>query len=110
MAIEGFEEKVTEKMAEFEKALDMMGGARRMLVEDALWDYCCVAVQLDEVRANIVEVGFTVEDSRGKQVRNPDIMTQHQLLNEKNALLPKLLKALPDDAAKDVLAEFIARR
>lgn len=107
MDSESFEELVQKKMAQVDGVLAMIADSgRKTLIKDALYDYCRVSVQYDEVCEQVLETGTTIINNKGNVVRNPDLMTQHQLLNEKNALLPKLLKALPDGEVKDALAAF----
>lgn len=104
-----FEEKVDEKMQAFLPYLEGNDGIQRMLIENILRDYCRIDVQLDEVNAQVREVGYNIINKQGNVVRNPDVMTQHQLINEKNALLPKILKYASTDtkAQTDELMDFL---
>lgn len=104
---ETLHDRAMERLSEFDDVLDLMpDGGKKRLVADALYDYCRICVQYDDICDAVCEKGTTVKNPSGSLARNPDLMTQHQLLNEKNALLPKLLKALPDCDAKDALASF----
>lgn len=104
-----FDEKVEEKMQAFLPYLEGNDGIQRMLIENILRDYCRIDVQLDEVNAQVREVGYNIVNRQGNVVRNPDVMTQHQLINEKNALLPKILKYASADtkAQNDELMDFL---
>lgn len=104
-----FEEKVDEKMKAFLPYLEGNDGIQKMLIENILRDYCRIDVQLDEVNAQVREVGYNIINKQGNVVRNPDVMTQHQLINEKNALLPKILKYANTDtkAQTDELMDFL---
>lgn len=113
MSKRSFKTKVDRKMRLFDDTLAIMApGAKKTLLEQTLYDYCRISVQLDDIEdALIGEDGrliSTVDNGKGRMERNPDIMTQHQLLTEKNAFLPKLLKSLPDGEVKDALAAFVA--
>lgn len=100
--IDSFEDKIEEKMGVFAPYLDEMDdGVKKELLSDCLYDYCRVAVQLDAVNEQILCTGSTILNNKGNVQRNPDLMTQHQLMAEKNALLPKLVKHLPDVAKNE---------
>lgn len=108
--LEEFEEKVQEKLRQFDHVIELLpDGGKRLLVEDALYDYCRVSVQYDDICENIILTGTTVEGARGNVICNPDLQSQHRMLNEKNALLSKLIKELPDGEVKDALAAFAQR-
>lgn len=108
-AIPDFEQKVQEKLDEFEPHLKQLDGARYMIVRDSVYDYCRIAVMLDFVTEKVRNEGFTVVNNKGRTERNPDVMTMHQLANEKNALLPKIMKYIPtgDEGYVDGLVAFI---
>lgn len=102
-----FNERVEEKLSRFDPVIDLIAdGGKKMLIVDALRDYCYVDTQLDDVNEDILEVGTTVINSNGNVARNPDLQTQHAFRAEKAALMAKLLKALPDGEVKDALAAF----
>ena len=103
----GFDERVEEKMRGFAPYVDRLSGARGRLLEDSLRDYCHVAVQLEDVNAAVLETGTTIRNRAGNPVKNPDLTVQHSLRCEKNALLPKLMKYLPDEDSEDALAAFM---
>lgn len=104
-----FDDRVQEKMQEYLPFLEGSDGLQRKLIENILLDYCRIDVQLDEVNAQVREVGYNIVNKQGNVVRNPDVMTQHQLINEKNALLPKILKFASADskAQTDELMDFL---
>lgn len=70
-----------------------------------------VCVQLDKVRDAVVRDGTTLTAVNGNKVKNPDVTTWHSLINEKNALLPKIIKfiANTDVVPEDELAAFISK-
>ena len=103
-----FDERVLSKMEQFVPYLNTMTCARRNLLEDTLRDYCHAAVQLDDINDDIRETGTTIVNVQGNTVKNPDLTTQHSLRCEKNALLPKLLKYLPEETEEDALGSFMA--
>lgn len=90
--IEGFDSRVNDRMGMFEPLLARATGAVAALMRDACYDYCRICVQLDDVTDKVLETGTTIQNVQGNLVKNPDMTTMHQLANEKNALLPKLLK------------------
>lgn len=104
-----FDEKVEEKMQAFLPFLEENDGLQKLLIVNILRDYCRIDVQLDEVNAAVRETGYNIINKQGNVVRNPDVMTQHQLINEKNALLPKILKYASTDtkAQADELMDFL---
>ena len=104
-----FDERVEKKMDTLRCYLEGSDGLSRAMIEDILYEYCYIDVQLDEVKANVRETGYTIINKQGNVVRNPDVMTQHQLVNEKNALLPKILKYASNDtkAQSDDLLDFV---
>lgn len=106
---EEFDSRVSEKMEQFVPYLNRMSGARRRLLEDALGDYCRAAVQLEDVDEQVRVTGTTIENRLGTVVKNPELTVQHTLRTEKNALLPRLLKYLPDEEEEGGLAEFNGR-
>jgi len=110
-AIADFEEKVQVKLDEFEPHLKELDGARYMIVRDSVYDYCRIAVMLDYITEKVKNEGFTVVNNKGRTERNPDVMTMHQLANEKNALLPKIMKYLPtaDEQYVDNLVAFVKK-
>lgn len=101
------DERVAEKLEEFAPYMDGLSGARRALVWDSLRDYCHVAVQLEDVDEAVERDGTTVTSPTGHVSKNPDLNVQHSLRTEKNALLPKLIKYLPDDGDEDALEAFM---
>ena len=109
--IPDFEDKVQEKLDDFEPFLKQLEGARYMMVQDSVNDYCRVSVMLDFVTEKVRREGFTVVNNKGRTERNPDVMTMHQLVNEKNALLPKIMKYLPtaDEQYVDGLVAFVKK-
>lgn len=109
--IPGFEDKVQEKLDDFKPFLEELDGARYMMVQDSVNDYCRIAVMLDFVTDKVRREGFTVVNNKGRTERNPDVMTMHQLVNEKNALLPKIMKWLPsaDEQYVDGLVAFVKK-
>ena len=105
---EEFNEAIEEKMEKFRPYLNAISGAKRLLIENALWDYCRIDVQLDEINAEIRRVGYSEFNVQGNRVRNQDLSTQHQFIGEKNALLPKILKHLDSSVSdEDELMEFL---
>lgn len=102
-----FEERVNELMEEYLPFLDEAQGVKYLLMKDALQDYCCVCVQLEDVKAKVLKTGTTIENVQGNVVKNPDVSTMHQFINEKNALLPKILKHL-DGEKGEPADEFVA--
>lgn len=105
---EEFEERVQARYEKYETCLDSLSGARKMLISNILKDYCRIDVQLDDVNEAIIDTGTTIEDGvHGKVTRNPDIVTQHQFITEKNALLAKLIKYLPESDQEDAIAAFM---
>lgn len=110
-AVPDFEKKVQEKMDEFEPFIKELQGARYMIVHDSVYDYCRIAVMLDYITEKVKREGFTVVNNKGRTERNPDVMTMHQLANEKNALLPKIMKYLPtaDEQYVDGLVAFVKK-
>lgn len=102
-----FNEKVSKKLKAFDHIIALLpDGGKKMVVCDALRDYCRVSVQYDDISDDIIITGTKVMGARGHLICNPDMQTQHRLLNEKNALLSKLIKELPDGEVKDALAAF----
>ena len=101
-----YDERTAEKMAVYTQHIGAMTGAKGIITKNLLRDYCRIEVQLEDVNAAIERTGFTIENRQGNIVRNPDLMTQHQLINEKNALFSKLVKHLPEDKA-DALGDFV---
>lgn len=110
-AIPDFDAKVQEKLDEFEPHLKELDGARYMIVRDSVYDYCRIAVMLDFITEKVRDEGFTVVNNKGRTERNPDVMTMHQLANEKNALLPKIMKYIPsaDEQYVDGLVAFVKK-
>ena len=104
-----FEEKVDEKMQAYVPYLQEIEGIKRPLLENTLRDYCHVDVQLDEIKRLVQEEGPTIINKQGNVVRNPNCMTQHQLMNEKNAMLPKILKYVENETKTQVdeFTEFL---
>ena len=72
--------------------------------------HCSKTVQLDQVRESVIKDGTTLTAVNGNKVKNPDVTTMHSLINEKNALLPKIIKFIADTdtAPVDELAAFNA--
>lgn len=108
--MEEFESLVNEKMDDLIPFLEGLEGVKRPLIEDILRDYCGVCVQLDQVRESVIKDGTTLTAVNGNKVKNPDVTTMHSLINEKNALLPKIIKFIADTdtAPVDELAAFNA--
>lgn len=102
-----FDERVTQLMEGYLPFLDEAQGVKYLLMKDALQDYCCVCVQLEDVKAKVLKTGTTIQNVQGNVVKNPDVTTMHQFINEKNALLPKILKHLDNDKAEPA-DEFVA--
>lgn len=100
-----YDERVSEKMEVYDRHIGSMSGAKGIIVRNLLKDYCRIEVQLEDVNRAVETDGFTIINKQGNVVRNPDLMTQHQLINEKNALFSKLVKHLPEDKI-DAFAEF----
>lgn len=109
--MEEFEALVNGKMEPLMQFLDGLEGIKKPLIEDVLRDYCGICVQLDQVREAVVKEGTTLIAVNGNKVKNPDVTTMHSLINEKNALLPKIIKFIADTdtAPVDELAAFISR-
>ena len=105
-----FDQKVNDRLEMFEPLLSKANGAVAALMRDACYDYCRVCVQLDEVTDSVLVTGTTIENVQGNTVKNPDVTVMHQLMNEKNALLPKLLKNFKeiDEDDDDELVGFIS--
>ena len=102
-----FEAKVDERLKAFDAIVSILPeGGKKMMVCDALRDYCRISQQYDDVTRDILITGTKVKGARGHYICNPDMQTQHRLLNEKIALLSKLIKELPDGEVKDALAAF----
>lgn len=105
--LQEFEGKVQAKLSAFDHVMELIpDGGKKMLVGDALRDYCRISVQYDDISDDIIATGTKVMGARGNVICNPDLQSQHRLLNEKNALLAKLIKELPDGEVKDALAAF----
>lgn len=98
-----FDALVEERMRQFMPYVDQLEGIRKPLVQDAIKDYCRVCVQLDQVQERVLQDGTTIKAVNGNRVKNPDVTTMHGFINEKNALLPKIIKFVseveiaPDD-------------
>lgn len=98
-----FDSLVEKRMEQFTKYTENLEGIRKPLVEDAIKDYCRVCVQLDQVQERVLNDGTTIIAVNGNKVKNPDVTTMHGFINEKNALLPKIIKFVseveiaPDD-------------
>lgn len=106
---EDYEDRVEERMEQIRPFLVDLSGLQRILCEDILNDICRINVQKEDVEMEVIKTGSTIVNNKGNVVRNPDIMTLHQLINEKNALIPKALKYVPESESKDALAAFVAR-
>lgn len=106
-----FEREVDLLLETYMDFLDGIGGIKRELMQDALRDYCTVSVQFNRIKREVIETGTTIVNKQGNVVKNPDATTMHQFLNEKNALLPKILKHLGDHGTEpaDELAAFLSR-
>ncbi len=109
--IPDFEQKVKEKLDEFEPFLKELDGARYMLIYDSVYDYCRIAVMLDYITDKVRREGMTITNNKGNVQKNPDVTTMHQFANEKNALLPKIMKYLPtaDEQYVDGLVAFVKK-
>lgn len=109
--IPDFENKVKEKLDEFEPFLKELDGARYMLIYDSVYDYCRIAVMLDYITDKVRREGMTITNNKGNVQKNPDVTTMHQFANEKNALLPKIMKYLPtaDEQYVDGLVAFVKK-
>ena len=108
---EAFEQAVLERMETYLSYTEGLRGVRKPLVDDMIHDYCRVCVQLDEVMDKIRRDGTTITAVNGNEVKNPDVTTMHSLINEKNAMLPKIIKFIDMDEtpAEDDLDAFLAR-
>lgn len=104
-----FSEQVEENMKEYLPYLNALEGSDRLLAESLVRDLCEIEVEIAEVSAQIRGVGYNIVNKQGNLVRNPDVMTKHQLINEKSALIPKIKKLLNSDAIDkaDELTEFL---
>ena len=109
--IPDFEQKVKEKLDEFEPFLKELDGARYMLIYDSVYDYCRIAVMLDYITDKVRREGMTITNNKGNVQKNPDVTTMHQFANEENALLPKIMKYLPtaDEQYVDGLVAFVKK-
>lgn len=105
-----FDDRVEAKMLAIMPDMADFDGAKGRLLVDSLRDYCHAAVQLEDVDAAVLETGTTVVNRLGNVVKNPDLTVQHSLRCEKNALLPKLLKYLPDEGDDGSLSDFLNRK
>lgn len=94
-----FEARVEERMQVFLPFLESLQGIRKPLVEDTVHDYCRVCVQLDEVQERVLNDGTTIIAVNGNKVKNPDVTTMHGFINEKNAMLPKIIKFMSEGEA-----------
>ncbi len=94
-----FEARVEERMQVFLPFLESLQGIRKPLVEDTVHDYCRVCVQLDEVQERVLKDGTTIIAVNGNKVKNPDVTTMHGFINEKNAMLPKIIKFMSEGEA-----------
>lgn len=105
----GFDEEVDKRMEEFQPYIDKLKGIRKPLVKDAVRDYCRVCVQLDDVQRQVLHDGTTLIAKNGNRVKNPDVTTMHGFINEKNALLPKIIKFMTEGEApeEDELDAFL---
>lgn len=110
--MDDFEKRVRERMEMFEQYAEGLDGIRKPLVLDAIHDYCRVSVQLDDVQAAVLRDGTTIKAVNGNLVKNPDVTTMHGFINEKNALLPKIIKFVTEVEATpdDELDAFLANR
>lgn len=96
---DAFESKVQERMEVYKPFLENLQGIRKPLVEDTVHDYCRVCVQLDEVQERVLRDGTTIVAVNGNKVKNPDVTTMHGFINEKNAMLPKIIKFMSEGEA-----------
>lgn len=101
-----FDERVNEKLTMFDDAIESMNGVQKALVQEIALEYCRVCVQLEDVDADVLEVGTTIYNTLGNVVKNPDVGTQQQLRASKVSIFTKLMKALPEGDAKDALSAF----
>ena len=101
-----FESKVQERMEVYKPFLE------KPLVEDTVHDYCRVCVQLDEVQERVLRDGTTIVAVNGNKVKNPDVTTMHGFINEKNAMLPKIIKFMSEGEAppEDDFDAFLKNR
>lgn len=101
-----FNDAVRERKENFIKD---MGSADTLMLDDLLNDYCRVCVMLDEVINRVRHEGTTLVNNKGRIERNPEVMTMHQMINEKNALFPKLMRFWngEGDDEGDPLEQFI---
>lgn len=86
-----------------------LDGINRVLVEDMLFDYFRVVVQLNDVYDKLAIEGTKIRDDKGREYKNPDVTTSHSLKSEKASLIPKIMKYIKtDDPDKgDALVEFL---
>lgn len=108
---EAFEAAVAERMEAFLPYTSTLQGITKPLIEDMVYDYCRQCVQLDEVQDKVRRDGTTIIAVNGNKVKNPDVTTMHSLINEKNAMLPKIIKfmSMGEAPAEDDLDAFLAR-
>ena len=110
--LEQFNERVDALKDEHIEYLDGVSGIKRKLMESVLHDWCVVCAKLEDVIEDVIETGTTITLKNGNPAKNPDVSTMHQLINEKNSMLPKMLKHLGDEAEEpaDEFAAFMRGR
>ena len=103
-----FTKAVNKRLKDFEPALNTLAGVDRVLAEDLSREYCQVCVQSAEIQERINETGYTVLSAQGSSVKNPDVATKHQLIQEKVSIAPKLVKLFKDGGVgDDELSKFL---
>ncbi len=103
-----FIKAVNKRLKNFEPALDTLNGVDKVLAQDLAREYCQVCVQADEIQERINTTGYTVLSPQGASVKNPDVATKHQLIQEKVSIAPKLVKLFKDGGVgDDELARFL---
>lgn len=108
--MDNFEDRVDEYMDKFRPAINALSGAKKVIAEDLAREYCSICVQSDELKSAIRETGYNIVNVQGNVVRNPDVMTHHQLITEKTAIAPKLTKMFDDGVNdEDELLSFLAK-
>lgn len=103
-----FTTAVNKRLKDFEPALSALRGVDKVLAHDLSREYCQVCVQADEIQERINATGYTVSSPQGASVKNPDVATKHQLIQEKVSIAPKLVKLFKDGGVgDDELARFL---
>jgi hypothetical protein len=108
--MDDFDDRVDDYMERFAAPIASLSGAKRVIAEDLAREYCSICAQSDELKVRIREAGYNIKNVQGNIVRNPDVMTHHQLITEKVSIAPKLLKMFDEEKGEeDELLAFLSK-